>query len=70
MSYISFFLRLIMALIYWKDSLDFDNIMLGRRISIIEPVNNASPKNVRSDKVYLREASPTGKGTINANLRF
>ena len=36
MSYISFFLRLIMALIYWKDSLDFDNIMLGKRISIVE----------------------------------
>lgn len=32
MSYISFFVRLIMGLVYWKDSLDFDNIMLGRRI--------------------------------------
>lgn len=31
-SVISFFVRLIMALIYWKDSLDFDNIMLGRKI--------------------------------------
>lgn len=31
-SIISFFVRLIMALVYWKDSLDFDNIMLGRRI--------------------------------------
>jgi hypothetical protein len=37
MSYVSFFLRLIMALVYWKDSLDFDNIMLGKRISVIEP---------------------------------
>jgi len=28
-SYISFFVRLIMGMVYWKDSLDFDNIMLG-----------------------------------------
>ena len=32
MSYISFFVRLIMGLVYWKDSLDFDNIMVGNRI--------------------------------------
>jgi hypothetical protein len=31
MSYISFFVRLIMGLVYWKDSLDFDNIMPGAR---------------------------------------
>jgi hypothetical protein len=31
-SMISFFVRLIIALIYWKDSLDYDNIMLGRKI--------------------------------------
>ena len=35
MSYISFFGRLIIALVYWKDSLDFDNIMLQRRM--VEP---------------------------------
>jgi hypothetical protein len=29
MSYVSFFLRLIIALVYWKDSLDYDSIMLG-----------------------------------------
>lgn len=28
MSYISFLARLLMALVFWKDSLDFDNIML------------------------------------------
>lgn len=33
MSYISFFVRLIMGLVFWKDSLDFDNIMLGQRIN-------------------------------------
>jgi hypothetical protein len=27
MSYISFFLRIIVALVYWKDSLDFDSII-------------------------------------------
>ena len=61
-----------MALIYWKDSLDFDNIMLGRRISVLEPTNNnnLSPKSNRNDKLFLRETSPTGKGTVNANLRF
>jgi len=36
MSYVSFFVRLIMALVYWKDSLDFDNIMIGKRMNIIE----------------------------------
>lgn len=28
-AYISFFFRIIVALVFWKDSLDFDNIMLG-----------------------------------------
>ena len=32
MSYLGFFVRLLMALVYWKDSLDFDNIMLGRKV--------------------------------------
>lgn len=32
MSYISFFLRLFMAIVYWKVSLDYDNIMLGRKV--------------------------------------
>ena len=35
MSYISFFVRLVMALIYWKDSLDFDNIMGGTRMRTV-----------------------------------
>jgi len=71
MSYISFFLRLVMALIYWKDSLDFDNIMLGKRISIVEPsVQSVSPKNVKNDRLFLREVSPKGKNTVNPSLRF
>jgi hypothetical protein len=32
MSLLSFFTRLLMAVVYWKDSLDFDNIMLGRKV--------------------------------------
>lgn len=32
MSYISFFVRMIMGLIFWKDSLDFDTIMLGKKV--------------------------------------
>lgn len=32
MSYVSFFLRLIIALVFWKDSLDFDFIMLGKKV--------------------------------------
>ena len=69
MSYASFFLRLLMALIYWKDSLDFDNIMLGRRISLVEaPAFNASPKPLKNDQLFLREASPKSKNATN--LRF
>jgi len=29
MSYASFFVRLLVALVYWKDSLDYESIMLG-----------------------------------------
>jgi len=29
---ISFLTRLLMALVYWKDSLDFDNIMLAKKV--------------------------------------
>jgi hypothetical protein len=29
MSYVSFFLRLIVASVYWKDSLDFEGIVKG-----------------------------------------
>jgi hypothetical protein len=29
LAYVSFFFRIIVALVFWKDSLDFDNIMLG-----------------------------------------
>ena len=32
MSQISFFVRLLMGLIYWKDSLDFDEIMQGKKM--------------------------------------
>ena len=28
----SFLTRLLMMLVYWKDSLDFDNIMLGKKV--------------------------------------
>ncbi len=31
MSYISFFFRILMALVFWKDSMDFENIMQGSR---------------------------------------
>jgi len=31
MAYLGFFLRLIMFIVYWKDSMDFETIMLGRR---------------------------------------
>ena len=50
MSYFSFFLRLIMALVYWKDSVDFDNIMLGRKVDAL--TQQASPKS--KDGMFLR----------------
>jgi hypothetical protein len=31
MSYFGFFLRLLVFIVYWKDSMDFDNIMKGKR---------------------------------------
>lgn len=34
MTYISFLVRLAMALVYWKDSLDYDNIMLGKKVDV------------------------------------
>jgi hypothetical protein len=34
MTYLSFFVRLAMALVYWKDSLDFDSIMLGKKVDV------------------------------------
>jgi hypothetical protein len=32
MSYIGFLLRILMALVYWKDSLDFEKVMLGKKV--------------------------------------
>ena len=32
MSYIGFFVRLGVAMVYWKDSLDFENVMLGKKV--------------------------------------
>ena len=32
MSYIGFILRILMALVYWKDSLDFEKVMLGKKV--------------------------------------
>ena len=32
MSYIGFLLRIMMALVYWKDSLDFEKVMLGKKV--------------------------------------
>lgn len=32
MTYLAFLLRLLMTVVYWKDSLDFDNIMLGLKV--------------------------------------
>jgi hypothetical protein len=43
-SIFSFFLRLVIALVYWKDSLDYDNIMLGRKLLIAQDVPQPSPK--------------------------
>ena len=34
MTYMSFFVRLAMAMVYWKDSLDFDSIMLGKKVDV------------------------------------
>ncbi|CDW87383.1 c2 domain containing protein [Stylonychia lemnae] len=65
-SYISFFVRLIMGMIYWKDSLDFDNIMLGQKIAMLE--QSPSPKERRQDNMFIRDVSPQGKG--NGNFRF
>ncbi len=32
MSYIGFIFRILMALVYWKDSLDFEKVMLGKKV--------------------------------------
>jgi hypothetical protein len=40
MSYISFFVRIIVALVYWKDSLDFDTIIQGKNSSSILQMKN------------------------------
>jgi len=42
MSYTSFFFRIIVALVFWKDSLDYDNIMPGAEV-----------RRVMEDKVKL-----------------
>jgi hypothetical protein len=57
-SYVSFFLRLIVAMVYWKDSLDFENIIHG--IQANQP--SSSPKNLRNDNIFLRGGSPSGRG--------
>jgi hypothetical protein len=31
MAYLGFFLRLLMFIVFWKDSMDFEAIMLGRK---------------------------------------
>ena len=61
-SYVSFFLRLIIAIVYWKDSLDFENIMHGVQASKFNAsAGSQSPTNVRRDNMYLRNTSPTGR---------
>jgi hypothetical protein len=32
MTYIAFILRIILAIVFWKDSLDFENIVLGKKV--------------------------------------
>jgi hypothetical protein len=32
MGYIGFVVRILMAMIYWKDSLDYERVMLGKRV--------------------------------------
>lgn len=32
MSYIGFIVRLFVAMVYWKDSLDFENVMIGKKV--------------------------------------
>ena len=39
--FISFLTRLLMVAVYWKDSLDFDNIMLGKKVDrVIRTLSN------------------------------
>ena len=68
MAYISFFARLIIALVYWKDSLDFDNIMLGKRNYAVAAPVNASPSVARKENNYIR-TSPTNKN-VPSNVFF
>jgi Ca2+/Na+ antiporter len=45
-SYVSFFFRIVIALVYWKDSLDFDNIMHGgvKEKPLKNPGTDSNPK--------------------------
>lgn len=49
-SYVSFFFRLFIALVYWKDSLDFENIMHGVQAQQM----SQSPVNQRKDTHFIR----------------
>ena len=32
LTFIAFLFRVLMLLVYWKDSLDFDNLMMGKKV--------------------------------------
>jgi len=57
-----------MALIYWKDSLDFENIMGGVRIKMVD-INVIPPPGGNSPKSYMRAGSPPNNRR-NVNLNF
>ncbi len=53
-SYVSFFFRIPLAIVFWKDSLDFEKIVKGRRSG--SPSSPRSPAN--APNIFIREASP------------
>ena len=57
MSYISFFFRILMALVFWKDSLDFERIMLRKKGPEIEVDSGRS-----SSQIIRRSPKHSGAG--------
>ena len=49
MSYFSFFFRIIVALVFWKDSLDFTRIVKNQQDQTeVRNAGNSSPDKIRS----------------------
>jgi hypothetical protein len=63
MAYISFFVRLFVGIVYWKDSLDFDNIMLGKRGAVKEIYVDSSPGGSNNRGGAMLRGNPSGKPT-------